>query len=137
MQRKMQAFWDVLGDSYCFNYDYKYITKNDNIAERDQIHDDTLCIINLDGSGSMNPGGYENNVGDYYEAVKGAKVAVAYLKKCHASPEKCKIQLWENDPWGVILDYEGMLTEEIPIKHWKPSFHTKERHETYGKMSKH
>lgn len=72
----------------------------------------------------MQPEFYEFNEGDYFNAVKGAKAAVEFLKNNHASPEKCQIQLWENDPHGVILDYQGSLTDEVPKRNWEPSFHT-------------
>ena len=69
MQRKMTHFWNVLGENYCLEHNYKYIAKIDDVAEQDQIHDDTLCIINLDGSLSMYPRYYEEEKGDYYNAV--------------------------------------------------------------------
>ena len=125
MQTKMQQFWNVLGNDYCEEHGLKYITKIDDVAEQEQIHDDTLCIINLDGSSSMRPKYYEEKKGDYYKAVVGAKDAVAYLEQFHSCPEKCWIQLWENHPKGVILDYEGPLSNGIPECHWQPSFHTK------------
>ena len=54
------------------------------------MYEKTLCIINLDGSGSMSPSDpfqYPNT--DYGKAVAGARTAVSHLQTNHDSPQDC------------------------------------------------
>ena len=47
--------------------------------------EDTLCIINLDNSGSMSPSDpFEYPNTKYGTAVAGAKIAVDHIQKAHA-----------------------------------------------------
>ena len=49
----MNGFWNILGERYCAENGYMKILKADDIEEGKQLHEDTLCIVNHDNSGSM------------------------------------------------------------------------------------
>ena len=74
----MNAFWKILGPKFCEKKGYIFIDKAEKLDEEENaMHDPTLCIINLDNSGSMSPGDpLERPNTDYGKAVAGAKVAV-------------------------------------------------------------
>ena len=89
------------------------------------MHDNTLCVINLDNSGSMGPGDPNDpNIQqwDYAKAVKGAKVAVEYIRDKHINPSKVDCHLWMNDCPGVRLIHKTDLgrdkTSPIPDAKW-------------------
>jgi len=127
MRLKMDKFWNVLGPRFCEEPDPKekparppprfaYIAKaNDMEDERTIIREDTLCIVNLDNSGSMfwSPE-------KYGPAVKGAQTAVEYLKSHHVQPNRVRIQLWQNDNPGVKCVYKDFLSRDrdIPDEKW-------------------
>ena len=57
MQNQMNAFWKIVGPTWCKQKKYIFIDKADKLdAEDSAMHDNTYCIINLDNSGSMGPG---------------------------------------------------------------------------------
>ena len=104
MNMEMHQFWIVLGEKYCKDKGYVYITKDDNIEDESKaLHDDMLCVLNLDNSMSMS----RNN--KYKNAVAGAKVAVAHLSEYHLHKEKVEMHLWFNDCPGVECLFKGTL----------------------------
>jgi len=119
MQLKMNAFWNVHGTRYCADNGFLKINKKDDVEDESKMmHEDTLCIINLDNSGSMSPGSITNN-GKYANAVRGAKTAEAFLRGHHTNPSQVQVHLWQNDCPGVQCVYTGNITQVIPDDKWK------------------
>ena len=85
----MEAFWKVLGKQFCAEKKLEYIEKkaNDDGTNNTLMFEKTLCIINLDGSGSMDPRDpFKHPNTDYGKAVAGARTAVSHLQKNHDCP---------------------------------------------------
>jgi len=118
MQRKMDQFWGELGERFCRENNFKKILKAHEIEDECQaMHEDTLCVINHDNSGSMGPG-TSNPKSKYNLAVAGAKTALKYLREHRLDTSNVQIQLWQNDVPGVQCVYKGSLQAAIPEDKW-------------------